>query len=153
MDFSHQISFIGPVPNFTLPSLNLFVTVSQRQLSAVLPQGNTHTPLTLFFPSKKLIDLNYGTPAVWVITLFPYISMIPYNRSFPVAPRFPVPPAYFPSCVHWCRGSSAGRSAVTFMEEPSQISLGQIQDKFFFDSSLSLKSTSLSLTKSSLKFC
>lgn len=112
MDFSHQISFIGPVPNFTLPSLNLFVTVSQRQLSAVLPQGNTHTPLTLFFPSKKLIDLNYGTPAVWVITLFPYISMIPYNRSFPVAPRFPVPPAYFPSCVHWCRGSSAGRSAV-----------------------------------------
>lgn len=65
VDPDHQVSFIGPVPNFNPQILSLVRNVSQRQFFAVYPllniECNSPASPTLPIPSKKAYFIRYNT--------------------------------------------------------------------------------------------
>ena len=67
----HQLTFISTIPNSNLQALDLFLTVSQRELLTVYPlfdiEGNSPTLPTSPIPSKEPIPISGSIPVVGVI--------------------------------------------------------------------------------------
>ena len=97
------MSFTGPVPNFNPYVLScswLFLRGSSSKSINFLTQRLTLLPL---LPHPSLLKaLQFSNTFLWQQLC----------HSFLITPRFPIPPAWFPCCMHWCRGTSAGLSAI-----------------------------------------
>ena len=65
------LSFIGPIPNFNLQAVHLFLSISLKERLAIYPlpniESNIPAPPILPIPSKKHIAIGGGVPVMWII--------------------------------------------------------------------------------------